>query len=210
MKRHTGLVREIELIQAKIALLRREQARIDGEISNLIATHNAKMMVLVEATVERWDLSQVRVQTLVSSLSKVSEAVVNDGPSSTATANIQAFVRFGRNASASNRERLEAAGLHWNGREGGWVGKTTEAQLADLHRTFGARVEKPKLVRAGEDLGEPLKDAQGALSADVEAIATPAEEEQGQAGAAGLEEPFNATTLRPSSFGFPTRRTTMT
>jgi hypothetical protein len=211
MKRPTTLVREIELIQAKIALLRREQARIEGEVSDLVATNKAKMMELVGATVERWDLSQVPVQALVSSLSKWSEDVVHDRPSLAGAANIEAFVRFGRNASASNRQRLEAPGLHWNGRDGGWVGKVTEAQLELLRHAFGARVEKPELVRAEENPGVSLEDAQDALSADVEAIVASAEEGQGQADAAEPEEQFNArATLRSPPFGFPSRRPIVT
>ncbi|WMT76976.1 hypothetical protein [Bradyrhizobium sp. Ash2021] len=211
MKKTAKLAREIEHAQAKIALLCQEQARIGQEISHLVATNKAKMMELVGATVERWDLSQVPVQALLSSLSKLSQDVVHDRPNLADVANIQTFVRFGRNASASNRQRLEAAGLHWNGREGGWVGKVTETELAVLRHAFGARVEKPEHVRAEDNSGMSPEDAQGALSADVEAMVTSAEERQGQAATAAPEEQFNAmATLRPSSFGFPLRRPTLT
>lgn len=156
MQRQTTLVREIESLQAKIAVRRQDRARIDDEISDLVAANKAKIMMLVATTFERLDLSNVPVSTLLLSLSKVTADTVHQPTSLAAAGNIPAFVRFGRNASPSNRELLVAAGLHWNGREGGWVGQVTEAQIADLRRTFGGRLEKPEAIRAEMTRAGPL------------------------------------------------------
>ncbi len=121
-------------------------------------------------------------------------------------------MKVSRNVSVSNREVLESAGLHWHGRDGGWIGSVTHTQLADLRRVFGKRVEKPELAGAEEDPGTPQKHDADDHSADVEAIATPAEEEQGQADTAapGAQSASTATTRLRSSFGFPSRRPTAT
>ena len=104
------------------------------------------------------------------------------------------------------------AGLHWHGRQAGWVGVVTTAQLAELRRTFGGRVEKPEQVGAGEDPGGSREDAPEAISVDVEAIATPGSEEQGKVDTVVSEEQAISTAARlcSSSYGFPLRRLTVT
>ena len=202
MKRPMTLSREIESIQAKIAERRRDRARIDDEISHLMAINRAKMMALVGATVERWDLGEMPVQTLMLSLSKVTEDALYKPTSLAVAATVQVFVRFGRNASASNLAKLEAAGLHWNGREGGWVGIVAEAQISDLRQTFGGRLEKPDSVRAEDDPGVPPGDAEEQLSSDVEPIVTPSENAQWPA--------TTASGRLPTLAGFPLRRLPVT
>lgn len=211
MKRPRTLVREIELNQARIAVLREDRARIGQEISHLIAANKAKVMELVGIEIERIDLGQLPIHNLLSSLSKLGEGGVVDNflPTSRpeAAANIQAFVKLSRNASASNRRMLESAGLHWHGRAGGWIGNVTLDELAHLRLAFGERVVKPECGDGG-DPAMPQECASGAFSADVAGIAVPAEEEPGQADTAIPEGQSIATaaTLRPS-FGFPRRPT---
>ena len=179
IKKTTKIIREIEQAQAKIAVLREEHARTSQELSYWVGTHKNKVMELVGATVERLDLSHVPIHNLLSSLTRLGEDAVHDGTDATLMeeADTDVFVKIGRNASSSNRRALEMARLHWHGRQAGWVGVVTAAQLAELRRTFGGRVEKPEQVGAEEDPGEPQEDAPEAVSADVEAIATPACEE---------------------------------
>jgi hypothetical protein len=207
MKRPRTLVHEIELNQTRIAVLREDHARIGQEISHLVAANKAKVVELVEAEVERLDLSQLPIHNLLTSLSKLGEAVGVDRvlPASflEAEPSIQAFVKLSRNASASNRQVLESAGLHWHGRDGGWAGNVTPAQLAHLRRAFGERVEKPE-CGAGGDPVMPLERVPGAVSADVAAIAAPAE--QADTAVREGQSIATATALR-SSFGFPRRPT---
>jgi len=213
MKRPRTLVREIELNQVRIAVLREDHARIGQEISHLVAANNAKVMELVGAEIERLDLGQLPIHDLLSSLSKLGEGGVVDNvlPTSLpeAEANIHAFVKLSRNASASNRRMLESAGLHWHGRAGGWIGNVTPDELAHLRRAFGERVERPECGDRG-DPAMPQERVPGAFSADVAAIAAPAEEEQGQADTAipeGQSIATTATATLRSSFGFPRRST---
>jgi hypothetical protein len=121
MKKTTKLVREIELTQARIAALREDHARIGQEISHLVAQNKARIMELLGATVERLDLSRLPIHALLSPLSKLAEDVDHDRPNALEEANIEAFVKIGRNASSTNRRVLEMAGLHWHGRHAGWV-----------------------------------------------------------------------------------------
>lgn len=205
MKRPMMLAREIESVEAKIAERRRDRARIDDEILDLIAIKRAKMTALVGTTVERWDLSEVSVETLMQSLSKITHDALHNSTSLAAAGNLQAFVRFGRNASASNREKLVAAGLHWNGREGGWVGRVTEAQIADLRDTFGGRLEKPEVVCAQDDPGMTPDGALEPLSSNTETIVTSYVDGQWPATAAFSKE-LHALGRLPPPAGFPHRR----
>jgi hypothetical protein len=212
MKKTTKLVREIEHAQAKIAVLREEHARTGQELSYWVGMHKNKVMELVGATVERVDLSQVPIHNLLSSLSRLGEDAYDRSNATLAEeADIEVFVKIGRNASSSNRQALEMAGLHWHGRQAGWVGVVSTAQLVELRRTFGGRVEKPEQVGAEEDAGVRQEDAPDAVAVDVEAIAVPPEE-QGQVDTAVSEEQSvsTATRLRSSSFGFPLPRPTVT
>jgi hypothetical protein len=138
----------------------------------------------------------------------------HDRPNATLAegADIEVFVKIGRNASSSNRQALETAGLHWHGRQAGWVGVVTAAQLAELRRTFGGRVEEPEQVGAGENPALPVEDAPEAVSVDAEAVAAAAGEEQGRVDRAVSEEQSvsaEMTSLR-TSFGFPPRSPTVT
>jgi hypothetical protein len=211
MKRPRTLVREIESNQTRIAELREDHARIGREIAHLVAANNAKVLQIVGAEVERLNLSQLPIHNLLSSLSMLGKGLVVDPGLPTSSpktdANIQAFVKLSRNASASNRRLLESAGLHWHGRDAGWTGNVTPAALADLRLAFGERVEKPARD-AGGGPATPLESVPPAFSAEVAAIATLAEEGQGQVDSAvpGKESVSTATAKLPS-FVFPRRAT---
>jgi hypothetical protein len=210
MKRRTTLVREITETQARISELRRHQARICEEIEELTSANKANVMALVGDAVGRADFGQVAIDDLLSSISALAESVANRSGStapSDGAETFQAFVRLSRNASTSNCAALKAAGLHWHGRSAGWTGCVSRAQLAELRRVFGKRVEKPEDVDVGEDVGSSLEGAQGAVSADVEAIAVPVEAEQGQTNVAAPPASAATMTMMRSPFGgFPARR----
>lgn len=210
MKRPMTLVREIESIQATIAERRRDRARIDDEISDLVAINKTKLMALVEAALERLDVSKVPAQTLMLSLSQVMDDAIHKTMSSPDVA-LQAFMRFGRNASPANREKLVAAGLHWHGREGGWVGQVTEAQIANLRDTFGGRLKKPEAVRAQDDPGVSPGGAQEPLSSNMETIVTSSEDGQRPATTAFFSKDVDTSRkFPPPPAGFPVRRQPVT
>ena len=202
MKRPMTLSREIESIQAKIAERRRDRARIDSEISNLLAISKAKMAALVGVTLERWDLSDVPVQTLLRCLAKVTEDAIHKPTSPAPAADLQVFVKFGRNASPLNREKLMAAGLHWNGREGGWVGNCTAAQISDLRQTFGGRLEKPEAIPAEGDPGISAGGAQETLSSDADTMAK-SSDDSSRSGTTVFSNDLNASGRLPPPPGFP-------
>lgn len=212
MKRPRTLVREIELNQTRIAELREDHARIGREISQLVAASKAKVAELVGAEVERLNLSQLPIHYLLSSLAKLGEggagadhALTNPLPQ--AEPGIQAFVKFSRNCSVANRHTLESAGLHWNGRDAGWTGNVTPAQLASLREVFEGRVETSER-EAGEDPAMPPANAPGAVSADIETIVTAVEEERTQVDAVTEEQSASTATMSlRSSFAFPRRLT---
>lgn len=210
MKRRLGsLVRDIEQNQARIVALRNDQARIDEEINTLMMANKANVMTLVGNAVERLDFGSVAVDDLLSLIAKMAKTVGDCSASVTpplTPGTIQVFVRLSRNASASNRKALDAAGLRWNGRSGGWTGPVSAVQLAALREVFGKRVEKPEEGEAGQDLGSPINGAQGGASADVEAIDKPADEVQGTTGEI-VSSMSDATLIPRSPFGgFPVRR----
>ncbi|MFK4384578.1 hypothetical protein [Bradyrhizobium sp. USDA 223] len=202
MKKVATLIREIEINNKKLALLQRDHARIGQEISDLAASNKVKIIELIGTTVESMDLSQVPIDLLVSRVSKLTEGLIQeDRVSEDDTA---VFVKFGRNASAAKRQVLVSAGLHWHGRDGGWVGRVTEGQLASLRKTFGDRVSALKGEDAGDPLGEPPAGAPGEVSADVAAIVPSVEADEGH-GERATDQVQPAPSLGLPSFSFPRR-----
>jgi hypothetical protein len=203
MKKAATLIREIELNNNKLALLQRDHARIGQEISDLAASTKAKIIEFVGTTVESLDLSQVPIHLLVSRVSKLGDGLFQEDPVN--VDDTMVFVRFGRNASSANRQVLVSAGLHWHGRDGGWVGRVTEVQLASLRKTFGDRVSASKGEDAGPDLEERPSSTPDVVSADVAAVVPLAEDDEGQAGRATRENRLASGLVRPFA-GFPPRR----
>src|ERR1700759_3285101 len=157
MKRPTPLVREITQNQARIAELRKDQVRIGAEIDGLISANKANVMALVGDAVERLDFGQLKIEDLLSSISKLAESGADHPDLMTEPVEgIRVVVRLSRNASAANRKALKAAGLRWNGRVPGWTGYVTSAQLAELGRLFGARVENRDQASPAQNTGTPV------------------------------------------------------
>lgn len=210
MKRRLGtLVRDIEKNQTRIAALRNDQARIGEEIETLIKANKSNVMKLVGNAVEHLDFGSLAIIDFLSLITKLAETV-GDRSASVAPGTIQTVVRLSRNASVSNREALDTAGLCWNGRRERWTGLVSAAQLTELRQVFGKRVEKPEEGDEGQDLGSTVDGALGTASADVKAIVTQVHEAPGNAGDAGGEEVPSMpdpTRIPRSPFGaFPVRR----
>jgi hypothetical protein len=212
MKRLRTLVRDIEQNQARIAALRSDQVRIGEEIETLTQANKANVMTLIGNAVERLDFGSLATNDVLLLISKITESVGDRSAyaaSSVAPGTIQTFVRLSRNASVSNRKTLDAAGLRWNGRSGGWTGTVSDAQLVELRQVFGKRVEKPEEGDEGVDLESPVNGVQRALSADVETIATLVGDEHGKAHEDPAPSTPDATLIPRSPFGgFPMRRST--
>lgn len=200
MKKPAALIREIEVNQAKLALLQKEHARIGQEISDLSARNRAKIVELVETTLETLDFGEVPIHMLVSKLTKLSEELIHEDTGG--DDRIAVFVRFGRNASSANRQVLVSAGLHWHGRDGGWVGQVTEMQLARLRNAFGDRVSGSKSEGAGSSAKKPLHSAPDVASTDVAAVQPLTEDKEDQAESAILGDQLPSKSV-PPSFAFP-------
>ena len=165
--------------------------------------NKAKIIEFVGTTVESLDLSQVPIHLLVSRVSKLGEGLIQEDRVNEDDTTV--FVKFGRNASSANRQVLVSAGLHWHGRDGGWVGQVTEAQLVSLRKAFGDRVSASKGEDAGLDLEGRPSAAPDVVSADVAAVLPLAEDDDGQAGGATREIQLASGLVRPFA-GFPPRR----
>lgn len=203
MTKPAALIREIEVNQAKLAMLQKEHSRIGQKISYLSALNKTKIIELVGTTLESLDFGEVPIHVLLSKLTKLSEELIHEGPDS--DDKIAVFVRFGRNVSSANRQLLVSAGLHWHGRDGGWVGQTTAMQVARLRDAFGDRVRGAKRDEAGSSPEEPLHVAPDVISTDVAAVLSLAKDNESQAGRAthGNQLP---SRLVPPSFAFSSRR----
>ena len=164
------------------------------------------VMAIVGDAVGRLDFGQVAIDDLLSSIAALTESIANrsDPAAPSGGAGALVFVRLSRNASASNRQALKAAGLRWNGRSAGWTGSVSRAQLAELRCVFGKRVEKPEGVDAGEDPGSSPEGAERAVSADAAANAVTVQGDQGQTDE--VVPSVSAATMRLPFGSFPVRR----
>ncbi|MBN8974987.1 MAG: hypothetical protein J0I08_00770 [Rhizobiales bacterium] len=167
------------------------------------ARSKARLVELVGATLESLDFDEVPIHMLVSKLTELSEELIHEGPGG--DDRIAVFVRLGRNASSANRHARMSAGLHWHGRDGGWVGQVTKMQLAKLREAFGDRLSGAKAQEAQSSPKEQTYVAPEAVSTDVVAMLPLAEDKENQKERAirGNRLP---STLTPPSFAFPLRR----
>jgi hypothetical protein len=207
MKRPATLVREITQNQARIAELRNDQVRIGAEIEGLISANKANVMALVGDAVGRLDFGQLKIEDLLSSISKLVGGAEHTDSMAEPVEGIRVVVRLSRNASAANRKALKVAGLRWNGRVPGWTGYVTSAQLDELGRLFGERVENRDQASAAQDTSTPVETAAGPLSADVEAVAALVEgQEQGRTDGGSPSTSAATITMRLPFGAFPVRR----
>jgi hypothetical protein len=181
MKRPATILREITQNQARIAELRDDQVRIYAEIEGLHSANKANVLALVGHAIGQLDFARLNIDDLLSSISKLAEAGADHTDLTVRPVeSVRALLRLSRNASASNLRAIKAAGLRWNGRLGGWTGHVTSAELDELRRLFGERVEQPEQASAAQDTEAPVGTVLEPVSAGVEAIAEPAEGKKGQ------------------------------
>lgn len=161
----------------------------DAEIPRLEAVQEAQVTQVVIEKAKALGIVGLPAQVLAG-LDKISESMPQVSPASKdgysecdEQADITTVVRLSRNASPANRHARESAGLHWNGRAGGWTGLITATALGRLRTDFGARVEKPELANAGESSAEAQRgDVDSLSSTEAERLMTPSETAMEQGG----------------------------
>ena len=167
------------------------------------SANKTNVLALVGHAIGQLDFARLNIDDLLSSISKLAEAGA-DGLTVRPVEGIRALVRLSRNAWASNLRAIKAAKLRWNGRLGGWTGHVTSAELDELRRLFGERVEQPEQASAAQVTEAPVEIVPEPVSADVEAVAEPAEGKEGQ-----VDEECPSTSaakMRLPLGAFPPRR----
>ncbi|MEY9358684.1 hypothetical protein ABH994_001405 [Bradyrhizobium yuanmingense] len=188
-------MKELQNTQATLARLRVQRTEIDAEISRLEAVQEAQVTQVVIEKVKALGIAGLPIAQVLAGLDKIIEGMPQVSPASKdgysecdEHADIATFVRLSRNASPANRHALESAGLHWNGRAGGWTGLITATALGRLRTEFGARVEKPELANAGESsAGAQRGDVDSLSSTEAERLMTPSETAMEQGGSLGSD-----------------------
>jgi hypothetical protein len=134
------------------------------------------LLEIASEIIEALDLSHVPVSRLIDRLTMLNEVHHADDDSAATEEdvnherddNIKTFVKISRNTTAEKRAVLEANGLRWNGRAGGWSGSVSAAQLAKLHVVFKNRVTPPSMTDTGDSRALSEKSDAGPPSADEE------------------------------------------
>lgn len=189
MKRPTTIIKELESSGARLAVLQRQQEELARELSRIKEKHDLGVEHLIIDIVRRSGIANLPISEIVAALDRLarstgeslsgvqSEEMTRPRDDIVAAAELahatgepgaETFVKISSNASAENRAALENAGLRWNGKQGGFVGRCDAATIARLRETFGARVLKPIQVAQSEHT-TPNKDAAGMVSEVKEA-----------------------------------------
>jgi len=192
MKRPNTIFKELENSGAKLVALQRQQDELASEISRMKQEHDLGVERMIIDIVRRRGIANLPVSEIVATLDRLAgftgeslsdvrseevtgprnDAIASDGQQdATPESGVETFVKISSNASADNRRVLEAAGLRWNGKQGGFVGRTDVAALEKLREAFGARVLKPVQVGLSEH-----------VTADKHAPATAAEVQEAPSG----------------------------
>ncbi|MDB5577432.1 MAG: hypothetical protein JWR80_2608 [Bradyrhizobium sp.] len=184
MKRQHTRLKEIEGGRIELAHLLDQRAMLNAGILQLEAAQEARIEDTILEAVRRWRIARLPIGEVLAVLEQLADtqnvpvmsAASAVAPAGLPSGDIEVVVKLSRNASVSNRRALAAAGLHWNGRVGRWIGKTSAETLESLHRGFGGRVEGTALATPAEEAGSERVDTPdcdaSALGADLEAIAT--------------------------------------
>jgi hypothetical protein len=198
MKRR-ALIQKLETSEATLARLRGKRARLDAEIARLEECREADVLGFVVDTAKRLNVGQLPVASILRALDELARSASGDRPvlnarGTSANASdgsdrglIEVFVRLTRNTSETNREALESAGLHWNGRSAGWTGRVAPETLERLRGIFKERVQ------VGADAGRSAAVSRG------EANGSPVDTEAKGASLAVPEEPVEAETIVPAA-----------
>ena len=183
MKRQHTRIKEIEGGRIELAHLFDQRAQLDAEILRLEAAQEARVEAVLLETIRKLGIARLPIGEVLAILKQLAEIQNVPVPASERalapaglpSGDVEVVVKLSRNASVSNRRALAAAGLHWNGRAGRWIGKTSAETLEGLHRAFGGRVEERALAMPADEVGSERMDAldsdASALDADVKAIA---------------------------------------
>jgi hypothetical protein len=147
----TTRIKELELSKARLSNLCVKRDARDSEIARLQERHEREVSQVIMDTVLRLGLSKLPVTDTIVALEALAHNACDDGVSLKSKAPddldssgqnlMKTSARLSRNASPANRQKLEAAGLAWNGRLGRWTGAVTTASLERLRATFGERME---------------------------------------------------------------------
>lgn len=188
MKKLKTIVEQLENSSVRLAALQRQRDELLREISRTKEEHDLGVERMIVDIVRRDGIANLPIGEIVATLHRLASSTaesLNDiqsekmiGPRSDVVADvrrdagpqsgIETFVRISCNASADNRQRLQDAGLAWNGRKGGFVGWTDAATIARLRETFGARVLKPVQVMSSCDPRQVTDDDVVGLVAEVQ------------------------------------------
>jgi hypothetical protein len=185
MKRPLKRIKKIEGGRIELAHLLDQRAKLDAEILQLEAAQEARVEDAILEAVRRWRIVRLPIGEVLAVLEQLADTQnILPVPASESalslaglpSGDIEVVVKLSRNASVSNRRALAAAGLHWNGRIGRWIGMTSAEILESLRRGFGERVEARAPAMPAEEGGSERVDASdsdaSALGADLEAIAS--------------------------------------
>lgn len=158
MTTHRSHIKQLERIDNELAALRDQQMRIGARIATLEAMRKTGLLEIASEIVSGLDLSHVPVSRLIERLTMLNEVhhddddsvMVEEDVNRERDDDIKAFVKISRNTTAEKRAVLEANGLCWNGRAGGWSGSVSAVQLAKLHIVFKSRVTARPMIDVGE------------------------------------------------------------
>jgi len=154
---HRNHIKKLERIDSELAALRDEHARICVRIAELETTRRTGIAAFASEIVSGLDLSRVSVSQLMDRLATLNDvrhadddSAATEGDVNHARGDVNVFVRISRNASVEKRALLDAHGLRWNGRTGGWSGSVSATQLAKLHLVFKSKVTARPMPGADE------------------------------------------------------------
>ncbi len=187
MKRPTTIVKELESSGARLAALQRQQDNLQREIARLKDERAVGVERMIIDIVRQHGIANLPISEIVAALDRLARSageslsgVQSEGMigrrddivaaaeqvDATGELGVETFVKISNNSSAENRAALENAGLWWNGKQGGFVGRCDAATIARLRETFGARVLKPiQVAQSGHTT--PNKDTAG-MAAEVQ------------------------------------------
>jgi hypothetical protein len=212
---------------ARLAELDRKLAVLQEERSNTQETHDAAVERFIMDTVRRNGITKWPIGDIVAGLDRLAKPAdlqpANYGQSGTtlprpeaafpsaqaSETTVEAFVKMSNNASEENRQKLKGAGLHWSGKEGGFIGRIGLAALEQLRVQFPDRVLRPAraVVQNQETIAIPGK-AELTESPSAGAVDVPgAVAESDQSGESGIPMPSNGlgdhTDAPPASTAAP-------
>jgi len=161
MRRTKTILKGLQASGAKLVELDRRLVVLQQERSQTKEAHDAGVERFIIDTVRRNGIAKLPIDDIVAGLDMIAGTAngqpANHGQSATtlpqaevtfpsapaSETTVEAFVKIGKNASEENRQKLKAAGLRWNGKQRGFVGKIGLAALELIRAEFPDRVLRP-------------------------------------------------------------------